>query len=158
IPQLTERVRAIFSRANKWRAETIARTETLEASNRAAFIAYGEAGIVPKIEWLLAPDYFPEIDNGECAPYEGKVVEHGQEFAPGVLYPPLHPRCRCTIAPVFEGPGGEERRLYQGDHRKAHITALGQEHTRLERMFLARLKKALGEQERRILRRLRAAE
>lgn len=153
IPDLARRVGEVFDDAKGHRAAVIARTETLFASNRSAFIAYGESGVVPKLEWLLAPDYTPEIDGGECEPFDGKVVEYGQEFAPGVAFPPLHPQCRCTIAPVFEG----DRRLFEGEARKQHITALGRAHLRLERVYANALRRALQEQQNAMLRGLRAA-
>lgn len=124
IPDLARRVSAVFEDAKGPRAQTIARTETLYASNRAAFIAYGESRAVPKLEWLLAPDYFPEIDGGECEPLDGRVVEYGQEFAPGVPFPPLHPNCRCTIAPVFEAGGAERAEPEETPEAKAEQRAL----------------------------------
>lgn len=152
VAELARRVSEVFEDAKGPRAAVIARTETLYASNRSAFIAYGESGVVPKLEWLLAPDYTPEIDGGECEPFDGKVVEYGQEFAPGVPFPPLHPQCRCTIAPIFEGG----RRLYVGESRKQHITAVGRAHLRMERMFLNALRRALQEEQNAVLRAVRS--
>lgn len=154
IPDLAKRVRAAFEGQKASRSVVIARTETLEASNRSADIAYREAGVERK-EWLLAPDYTPEIDGGECAEFDGRVVEMEQDFAPGVPYPPLHPQCRCTIAPVFVTAEGEERRLYADEVRKQHITALGRTHLRLERLYLNALRRGWGEYQTAVLRRLR---
>lgn len=38
-----------------------------------------------------------------CADMDGEVREPDEEFAPGVMHPPLHPNCRCTIVPWREG-------------------------------------------------------
>lgn len=151
---LIRRVGDVFDEAKGSRAVVIARTEALESSNRAAFIAYGEAG-VPMLEWLLAPDYDPAEDDGECEPFDGKIVAVGTEFAPGVQYPPLHPQCRCAIAPVFAGENGEKR--YGYIDRKQHIAAIGQFHARAERLFQNAFKRAAQDEQNRTLRRLRAA-
>lgn len=159
IPDLARRITAVFESAKGPRAVLIARTETLEASNKAAHIAYVKAGIEFK-EWLLAPDYTPEIDNGECGPFDGVIIPIDQEFAPGIMYPPLHVACRCALAASFQEGEGEQRsfrRLYQGDARKAHITALGSFHARLERVMLSAVKRGFQEQQNRISRRLRDA-
>lgn len=158
IPALSRRVRAVFEDARRWRAETIARTETIRASNAAAAAVYREAG-VELIEWLLAPDYTPEIDHGACEPYGGQVIELGAEFAPGVQFPPLHPNCRCTIAPVIPESSEEGRGFrfrYEGEARARHITALGVTHTRLERVFLNATKRAFQEYQNEVNRRLRS--
>jgi len=156
IPDLAKRVAAVFDEAKGSRATLIARTETLLASNTAANEAYTQAG-VQKIEWLLAPDYDPSIDNGECEPYDGAVTEVGTPFAGGVDFPPLHPACRCSIAPYFETPEGEGRSLYVGEAREKRRTALGTAHSRLERSFLGAVKKAWQEYQGQVSRRLRAS-
>lgn len=150
IPDLARRVSAVFDDAKGRRSIVIARTEVLEASNFAAEKAYRESGIVKQIEWLLAPDYTPAIDNGECAPFDGKVVEVGEEFAPGVRFPPLHPQCRCTIAPVIN-----ERRLYEGEARDHQIARMGREHLIMERRFRNVVVREFQDQQNRILRALR---
>ncbi len=36
-----------------------------------------------------------------CSPLNGKVVPLDAPFADGVQHPPLHPRCRCSLEPVW---------------------------------------------------------
>lgn len=100
-------------------------------------------------EWLLA-------DNpcDLCEPLDGRTVPTGEEFEPGVPFPPLHPNCRCTIAPVFV-EDGEERRMYDGEHRKRHITAVGVWHARMERAMLNAVKRGWQAYQNQITRRLR---
>lgn len=120
VDQIKGRIRQVFEQASGDRAETIARTEVLRASNFASDEAYNQSGIVEAKEWLV------EQDNRLCEfcePLNGKVVDvDGDWFKKGdsytvttregkkrtikfekfdVRYPPLHPRCRCTLIPVL---------------------------------------------------------
>lgn len=88
-----------------YRAEMIARTETITTTNagvyegieqgvRDGFINANEYGI----EWIVTPD---DRLCKYCRPLQGKVVRIGQLF--NTLLGPakhgaLHPNCRCTIA------------------------------------------------------------
>lgn len=84
-----------------YRALRISRQESLHASNQAAFEGYQAAG-VDRIEWLLAPDYDPGQDDGECEDLDGVIVVAGEDFpGTGTQFPPLHIQCRCTILPVI---------------------------------------------------------
>lgn len=92
INSLTRRVRDVtgFGKAS---AERIARTETMRAANAAAVDRYKSLG-VEKVEFLAA------WDDRTCPECEGK---HGNIYpvdqAPTL---PIHPNCRCTLAPVIE--------------------------------------------------------
>lgn len=77
------------------RAEVIAVTETASAYSRGAILAYRDSGVVAVIEWLTAVD---ERVCPICAPLNGTIVALGAEFAPGIGFPPAHPRCRCALA------------------------------------------------------------
>lgn len=80
------------------RAETIARTEIMEALNAgqdAAWAQAQEAGLLSEDaekEWITTPD---ETLCPECNDMDGETVPIGQEFPDGD--PPLHPNCRCTV-------------------------------------------------------------
>ncbi len=91
IPKLTDRVKELFKGYEDYRAERIARTETLTASNKAATDRYENAGIT-EWEWLTGGNPCEE-----CAPLEGKIFNVGEEE------PPLHPNCVCATAPVVGG-------------------------------------------------------
>lgn len=102
--ELEERLNSIFVIATEHRAETIARTETIDASNATAYATYARSGVVEQVEWLLAPDYLDDDDDGQCESIEaGGPVDVGREFAPGIGFPPAHPNCRCAVAPIVIG-------------------------------------------------------
>jgi hypothetical protein len=92
------------------RAETIARTETMAASNAGAHDAWADArdnGLLPDgclREWVASSE-----DNGACEPcadMDGDTAPLDGEFesADGPIDgPPLHPRCRCTTRLLIPG-------------------------------------------------------
>lgn len=101
IQSLKSRVENIFDNARGKRAEVIARTEVLRASNFATVEAYKQSGVVKGKEWLTALD---ERVCPTCQPLDGKIVEVNKEFKTDVGdldYPPAHPSCRCTTIPVI---------------------------------------------------------
>lgn len=88
---------------SKRRAMVIARTETNRASNQGSLASYKASGLVTAKEWLTAEDDLvsPECEeNGEAG-----EIPLDAKFPSGDECPPVHPNCRCTIAPivVFEG-------------------------------------------------------
>ncbi len=89
IAQLTKRVQKVFAGYEDWRAERIARTETMTAANRAAIDRYSNAGI-KQWEWLNGPE-----PCDDCKPLNGKI------FNVGDAEPPQHPNCVCTVLPVI---------------------------------------------------------
>jgi len=119
IPQLTERVSAVYEDARGYRATRIARTETLRASNFGTLEAYKQSKVVEKKEWLTAKD---ERVCPWCGPLNGKQLDLQDPFAEkgqtingknengktmrltigldDVTIPPLHPNCRCTLIPI----------------------------------------------------------
>jgi len=76
------------------RSITIARTETMRAVNGAAKDRYEQTG-VERVEWLTAID---DRQCDECESLNGKIFALGD--APDL---PVHPNCRCTLAPVIGG-------------------------------------------------------
>lgn len=80
------------------RADTIARSEIMDALNNGQQLAWEQAqedGILSTDatkEWITTPD---ELTCPECEPMDGKTVPLDSEFEGGD--PPLHPNCRCTI-------------------------------------------------------------
>ncbi len=85
------------------RAETIARTETMLASNQGQKEAWSQAtdeGLLTGDElqvWIVTPDdRLCEI----CEPMDGKTAPLNGEFETAlgrVDAPPAHPRCRCVV-------------------------------------------------------------
>lgn len=81
------------------RAESIARTEIMESLNdgmqESWYAAQEEGYLSPNAtkEFIVTPD---DDLCPQCEPYDGLQVPLGSEFPEGD--PPLHPRCRCTLA------------------------------------------------------------
>lgn len=98
--QLSNRVLASYKKANITRARTIARTETIAASNQAALLSYKNSGI-KRVEFYVALD---ERTCEDCMEYQGKELSLSD--AEGLI--PIHPNCRCTYIPlVMEGDVSE---------------------------------------------------
>ncbi|GAJ11721.1 unnamed protein product, partial [marine sediment metagenome] len=99
----------------KNRAEMIARSETIYASNAGAELGYMQSGVVEGKKWLTAVD---ERTCNLCLDMDGRTAilgstfdieslkeDYGWEFdySKGEMpHPPLHPRCRCTIIPIVK--------------------------------------------------------
>lgn len=117
ISELKKRVSDVFDGVDGYRAERIARTETLKASNNATTWAYKQTGYVTGKQWAVNPNACEQ-----CLEFEGKTVPLDDSFlAIGESYtvtdengdektytndydtieePPLHPNCECTIVPT----------------------------------------------------------
>jgi HK97 family phage portal protein len=106
--ELTERVDGVFGFAEKVRAERIARTETVGASNYGTVRAYQESGIPLEKEWLTARDG-KERDSHQMM--DGQRQELSDPFYSGegnaLQYPgdggaPVYEivNCRCTVISV----------------------------------------------------------
>lgn len=105
VAQLTDRVAAALG--DDARAEMIARTETMRASNVALRDSFRENGMGGR-QWLAASDA-----DEDCADYDGTVVAVDDEFDDGD--PPLHPNC-FPAGTVVTGPLVEAttERPYEG--------------------------------------------
>ena len=119
IPDLKDDVLEWFKTASPDRAEKIARTETIWASNAGAEQAYIQSEVVEGKEWLVADDErlceFCEATGNEFGVDQGnKLAELFYELDDvvkgtkggkmeltyeGIQHPPLHVRCRCTLVP-----------------------------------------------------------
>jgi len=123
IPGLTKRVNETYDNWYKYRSESIARTEVIRASNRAALEVYKQSGVVKKKIWLANADACPWCltMNNEVMALERNYWDQGDVFTiqfedeNGVMQtqamkleyeniesPPLHVRCRCSISAFFE--------------------------------------------------------
>ncbi|MFH1230013.1 MAG: phage portal protein [Planctomycetota bacterium] len=111
IEEMKARVQDVFdgmTRAEPYRARTIARTEVISASNNASLIGYKTMGAEKK-EWLTAID---ERTRPEHAAVNGQVVNIEDDFSVGgeIMAYPGDPKgsaknlcnCRCTLIPVVE--------------------------------------------------------
>lgn len=115
--KLKKRVEGVYDKAEGYRAQRLARTETLSASNYSTEWAYKQTGFVKGKQWYVNPGGC-EI----CAEFDGKTVPLDEAFASlgqtieytddkgdpqtyqidydTVEVPPLHPNCRCTVVPT----------------------------------------------------------
>lgn len=105
IPQLRKRIQDVFADATRNRATTIARSETIRASNFASEEAYIQSGVVEGKEWLVADDErlcpFCDAMNGKTMALGGNYFALGEQMTVDgkvmrfdydeVKYPPLHP-------------------------------------------------------------------
>jgi SPP1 gp7 family putative phage head morphogenesis protein len=177
IPEIAQLIKDVFDDAKDRRAMLIARTETLRSNNWAALQAYKEAG-VEKQEWLVAPDYDPTDDDGECDEYDGEIVGVDEDFHDGEFGPPLHPGCRCIVVPVTKEEEEEAAAEEGGDEeegkgvlhsvvfkyktkygtpeaRKAKLAAVDKKHAPVIRNFENRMKRYFQVQQDAVLKRLR---
>jgi HK97 family phage portal protein len=113
VDQLRKRIQVVYEEATNVRAERIARTESLAASNEGTLEAYRQSPLVNAKEWSA------EADACEfCNSFDGIVIGLDEDFAKlgqgitgneggrlgtnyeNVEHPPLHPNCRCALLPV----------------------------------------------------------
>jgi hypothetical protein len=102
--ELAKRVQRVFR--DPARAERIARTESSRALHLGQYHAALRSGVVVAKRWMAFGDCC-----AECAALDGKQVDLSAPFlrrAGGrpayrvVMFPPLHPACRCTWSEVLE--------------------------------------------------------
>ena len=122
IEQLADRVEARLGPDHIInRAMLIARTETIYAANAGAELGYMQSGVVEGKQWLIAWD---ERTCDICLDMEGMTAPIGTpvwekeglnigdvqarynltfDYTEGEMpFPPIHPRCRCTIIPILK--------------------------------------------------------
>jgi hypothetical protein len=121
IGQLQKRVQAVFGivdpeRAENWRAEMIARTESARAISAGSATAWKETGVVSGKEWDASADACPfcEEMHRRVVPLNQPFFTQGQSMTVSwkgkpltmdfdyldIDGPPLHPNCRCALLPV----------------------------------------------------------
>jgi len=120
VPELMKRVNGTYANWHKFRSESIARTEALRASNQGAIEAYKQSGVVKKKVWIT---HFSSATCDWCKKMHNKVISLEKNFfnkgdAFTILVdgkkrtmkldysdtpcPPVHTRCRCTVAAVID--------------------------------------------------------
>jgi len=98
VPGLARDIRSTFSDMSKYRSELISRTETANALSQASLDSMDDMGIDGK-EWVTAGD---SLVSPECSGNEAEgVIPVKQAFSSGVMAPPQHPNCRCSLAPAI---------------------------------------------------------
>lgn len=91
IQQITKRIEGYFEGNARMRAERLARTEVITASNEGALHRY-ELENIDKVEFYPAPD--------ACDVCLGWVGEYPTSESHGVITGQTHPNCRCVFLPV----------------------------------------------------------
>jgi len=109
--KIKKRVESVYSDAKGYRAERIARTESLKASNRTAEMVYKQNGYAT-VEWFVNPGACEF-----CRTYAGRTKTIGTNFTgigdvitgesggtmrieyADIDTPPLHPNCTCSLVP-----------------------------------------------------------
>jgi HK97 family phage portal protein len=119
IPKLKDELKRKFNQYTDNRAEMVARSEVIRSSNAGAHMSYLQ-GDIKQVEWRDTDDqrtckFCNSLDGkvigigetflglGESVRVEnedGSVSEYKNTYEP-VLFPPMHPGCRCTIVPVL---------------------------------------------------------
>lgn len=111
LAKIKKRVESIYQEAKGYRAERIARTESLRASNESAELVYKANGF-DKVRWFTNPDacdFCKDLNNtvnsiGSNFYSLGDVITNSDGQMLQVDYrdistPPLHPNCKCSIVP-----------------------------------------------------------
>ena len=158
IYDLSKRVNKVFEDAKGYRAERIARTETLRAFNFAHYTAFGQAGIEYH-EWVATRD--DRVRDSHLAT-DGQVVGVGDYFTLGsgarALYPgdPSLPpsesiNCRCTLAAVV----GKRTMLDTEEKRVKYWWEKEKRMEQYDKLFERAIKKAFQKQQDEILAKLR---
>ena len=102
IEQLAGEIRRLKEISSPVRAEMIARTESASAYSKGSLLAYQQSGVVWGTEWLTTQpcEICEELDGQQKA--LGELYNNGQGWRGEG--PPVHPSCRCALAPVLEQP------------------------------------------------------
>lgn len=116
VPKLQSRISQLFTDMEVYRAERIARSETIRATNFAAEEAWVDSGVVEAKEWVTFRD---ERTDDECIDMDGKIIPLRENFFnkgdkmgnlefdyEKIQHPPLHVNCRCTLVPIVLPAGG----------------------------------------------------
>ncbi len=87
-----------FNDQSDYRAERLARTETIDAYAQGNLEGYRQSGVVTGKEWLFDGG---DCVTGECPDNENDgVIGLDDNFSSGDDAPPAHPNCECALQPV----------------------------------------------------------
>jgi SPP1 gp7 family putative phage head morphogenesis protein len=82
----------------KYAANRLIRTESAYVANQTTAVAYEECGI-ERYEYMATLD---SRTSEKCSGLDGKIFEVSEKEV-GVNWPPAHPHCRSSVAPVIDG-------------------------------------------------------
>ena len=95
----------MYKRQIKYRAETIARTESLRASNMGQRALWKQAQDQGLLEREIKRRLIVSGDDATCeicASMSDEVVGLDEPFSDGSIDPPIHTDCRCSVGLVFK--------------------------------------------------------
>lgn len=87
---------------SKYAANRLIRTESAYVAGQSVSVAYDECGF-EEYEFVATLDNRTSL---KCSDKDGKVYKVSEQEV-GVNYPPLHPHCRSTTAPIVDGKSKE---------------------------------------------------
>jgi len=93
LAQLNARVAGALQESAGWRAERIARTETVRSYVEGSRLAYRDNGI-EKERFILSAEPCPQCVEAAAMYREPQPI--------GTMTVPVHPQCRCAIAPFVD--------------------------------------------------------
>lgn len=104
VSRVNEMVDSQVRRLIRRRAETIARTETIDAANQGQMLhwedmaaqGYLDKRFIKK-KWSATPD---ERLCPVCKPLDGEIADIDKPFSWGGMRPTRHPKCRCAVSLV----------------------------------------------------------
>ena len=82
----------------KYAANRLIRTESAYVANQTTAVAYEECGI-ERYEYIATLD---SRTSEKCGNLDGQIIDLDKKEV-GVNYPPTHPHCRSSVAPVIDG-------------------------------------------------------
>ena len=106
MPKLSARIQKAVG-MGKTRADLMARTETINAAVDGCRVRYEQAG-VKEFEYIAASD---ARTCEQCASHNGKIYK----LTDNANLPPLHPNCRCAIAPIV---GNRKKEIEEAAKKK----------------------------------------
>jgi len=149
IAQLSDRVSKVFKHAKEYRAERIARTETIRAANFGAYAGYKQGNVEQK-RWLATMDERVRDAHADADMQVRDIDDYFDVGGEKLMYPGDFNgsagnviNCRCTIEPLIN-----QRAIYDTVEKrvkrwKEFDSVLGQE----EKEFQIALKRAFQEQQ-----------
>ena len=115
VREMSKRINDVMSGGYK-NAVRLVRTEMNFVNNQAAYDSFDECGI-------LYYEFIAVLDNRTskmCQSRDGEVYPMSEKSV-GFNYPPLHPRCRSTVAPYVEGSGRLGSRIARVNGKRLHV-------------------------------------
>lgn len=82
----------------KYAANRLIRTESAYVAGQTTAVAYEECGI-ERYEYMATLD---NRTSAKCADKDGQIFDMADKEV-GINWPPLHPHCRSSVAPVIDG-------------------------------------------------------